>query len=157
EQRYMPPYYFALIYAALGQSDQAFAYLEQALEAKDYWILWLAVEPRFDCLREDARFRSLLARIRPAAAALTRPMTVTAVLDEQTTTSRQQHPFSMTVEMEQAQNGSAPTTQVISKMASSPAHEPATSFQLESDTVRSSRFSWRAVIAFGAVMLIGLV
>ncbi len=60
---YVSPYYIALIYAGLGEWDEMFAWLEKAYENRDWWLLWLRVEPRFDQVRSDPRFQDLLRRI----------------------------------------------------------------------------------------------
>jgi class 3 adenylate cyclase len=62
--RYLPSYWIALIYTGLGDSDQALAWLERAYEERSSWLVWIGVEPRFDGLRSDARFGSLLRRMR---------------------------------------------------------------------------------------------
>jgi TolB-like protein/DNA-binding winged helix-turn-helix (wHTH) protein/Flp pilus assembly protein TadD len=53
----------ALIHAGLGERDQAFAWLEQALAEKDVELILLKSNPRFDGLRSDARFQDLLRRM----------------------------------------------------------------------------------------------
>ena len=51
------------MYAALGDRDRAFAWLDQAARSFDPVILHLKVDPRFDKLRGDARFAKLLATV----------------------------------------------------------------------------------------------
>jgi eukaryotic-like serine/threonine-protein kinase len=60
KQRYVPPYPIAAIYAALGEKDEAFAWLEKAYEGRDSWMDYLKLDPRFDNLRSDVRFGDLL-------------------------------------------------------------------------------------------------
>ena len=60
---YISPYCVALLHAGLGDGPAALACLEQAFEAHDFWLVWMAREPRFDGLREEPRFRDLVARI----------------------------------------------------------------------------------------------
>jgi len=60
---YVPPYYMATVCVGLGRADEAIQFLEQGVECRDGWLTWLGVEPRFDPLRPDARFRDLLRRI----------------------------------------------------------------------------------------------
>lgn len=62
--RYTPSYWIALIYTGLGDVDQSIAWLERAYEERSSWLLWIKVEPRFDPLRADPRFTSLLSRMR---------------------------------------------------------------------------------------------
>jgi serine/threonine protein kinase/tetratricopeptide (TPR) repeat protein len=57
------PYSVANIHAALGDRDQAFAWLERALEDRDRMMVSLRVHPRLDPLRGDPRFADLLRRI----------------------------------------------------------------------------------------------
>lgn len=61
--RYVSPYCFALVHEGLGEKDHAFKWLEEAVVTHDVWLVWLKTEPRFDGLRPDARFHSLLGRI----------------------------------------------------------------------------------------------
>jgi eukaryotic-like serine/threonine-protein kinase len=60
---YFPPYYFAIIAANLGDSDQAFAWLDKAYQERSGWMPWLKHEPLLDFLRQDARFNDLLRRV----------------------------------------------------------------------------------------------
>jgi class 3 adenylate cyclase/TolB-like protein/cytochrome c-type biogenesis protein CcmH/NrfG len=62
--RYLPSYWLALVFTGLGDSDQAMVWLERAYEERSSWLLWIKVEPRFDGLRSDPRFVSLLRRMR---------------------------------------------------------------------------------------------
>jgi TolB-like protein/Tfp pilus assembly protein PilF len=61
--RYVSPVHAATILAAMGEGDEAMIWLDRAVEERSGWLVYLAMEPRFDALREDARFRSLLAII----------------------------------------------------------------------------------------------
>ncbi len=63
KRRYVSPYCFALLHAGLGEKDQAFEWLEEAVVMHDVWLVWLKTEPRFDNLRSDFRFQVLLGRI----------------------------------------------------------------------------------------------
>ena len=61
---FVPPSTFAQIDMALGETDRALDELETSFETRTGWILpLLAVDPLFDPLRADPRFRDLLARI----------------------------------------------------------------------------------------------
>jgi tetratricopeptide (TPR) repeat protein len=74
EQENRLPFHVALIHAGLCQKDpehaeehaaRAFRFLHLAVERRDYWSLWLAVDPRLEVLRRDrARFDSLLRNAR---------------------------------------------------------------------------------------------
>jgi len=64
-ERYVPPYDFALIYNGLGERDEAFTWLERGVEQRDPKMIFLRVEPKWDTLRDDPRFVSLLERMKP--------------------------------------------------------------------------------------------
>ena len=57
------PIRIALVNIALGETDRAFELLEKALEARDWQMAMLKVEPAFDGLRSDPRFAALLERV----------------------------------------------------------------------------------------------
>jgi Flp pilus assembly protein TadD len=61
--QYVPRYHIAMIYAGLDDRNQALAWLEKAYADRDQWLCQLKVEPMFDRLRADRRFRELLARV----------------------------------------------------------------------------------------------
>lgn len=60
---YVSPYDLALIHAALGETDEAFRWLEHAYDQCAEWIIYTNVDPRLDPLRGDARFGALLERL----------------------------------------------------------------------------------------------
>jgi DNA-binding winged helix-turn-helix (wHTH) protein/TolB-like protein/tetratricopeptide (TPR) repeat protein len=62
-QRYVSGYLLALIYARLGEKDQAFAWLETAYKDQDLWMKWIKVDPALDNLRSDPRYENLLRRV----------------------------------------------------------------------------------------------
>jgi hypothetical protein len=53
----------AIIYAGLGEKDEAFAWLEKAYDERVGWLIFIAGEPKLDLLRSDARFADLTRRI----------------------------------------------------------------------------------------------
>ena len=61
-ERYVPPYAMAFITLGLGDTDATFEWLERALSAHDVHMIFLTVDPKWDPLRQDPRFRSLLDR-----------------------------------------------------------------------------------------------
>jgi len=63
KRHYVNPYWFALIYAGLGDTNQTFEWLEKAYKERHFFLIWLKVEPRFDPFRGDPRFNDLLQRI----------------------------------------------------------------------------------------------
>ena len=54
--RYVPPSYFAIVSIALGDQNQAFAYLNKSYQDRSEQMLYLGVEPLVDPLRRDPRF-----------------------------------------------------------------------------------------------------
>src|SRR6184192_1868660 len=63
EGRYVSHYSLAIIHAALGDSEQAFAQLDSAYVEGAWAMLTLRVEPAFDGLRADPRFGRLLKKV----------------------------------------------------------------------------------------------
>ena len=63
EKRRMSSYYISVIYAALGDRNMAFRWLEKAYTDRAVGFIWLRVEPWFDALRDDPRFKRLLMKI----------------------------------------------------------------------------------------------
>ena len=53
----------ALVYAALGEIDLAFTWLEKALERRAESLLTSKTDPKLDRLRGDPRFAELLTKI----------------------------------------------------------------------------------------------
>jgi len=61
--RYVPVYSVAIPLVALGKLDEAMAFLDKGCAERSSWLVFLGVEPRFNRLRRDARFQSLIRRI----------------------------------------------------------------------------------------------
>jgi TolB-like protein/DNA-binding winged helix-turn-helix (wHTH) protein/Tfp pilus assembly protein PilF len=53
----------AILYGALGELNEAFAWLEKAYEERDPQLTYLKVGRRFEPLRKDPRFRELVRRV----------------------------------------------------------------------------------------------
>lgn len=62
-RRYVSPFDRALVHVGLADTARAFEWLEKAFVDRSYRMHWLKVDPRFDRLRTDARFSSLLRRM----------------------------------------------------------------------------------------------
>jgi serine/threonine-protein kinase len=62
-QRYVSPYDLAVAHIALQQNEQAFSWLEKAIEHRSTGLGYLRVEPQLDSLRPDARFDELIRRV----------------------------------------------------------------------------------------------
>jgi tetratricopeptide (TPR) repeat protein len=53
----------AIVYAGLGEKDQAFAWLEKAFADHSVFLPFLRLEPLMEPLRDDARWDELLRRV----------------------------------------------------------------------------------------------
>jgi serine/threonine-protein kinase len=62
-QKYVPAYYFALLYAGLGQREQALRALERAYEERSTVLAYLLIDPRLAPLRDEPRFVALARRL----------------------------------------------------------------------------------------------
>jgi tetratricopeptide (TPR) repeat protein len=60
---YVPPTSFAWIHLGLGEIDQAFGWMERAIEERDAIIVPIKTYPFMDPLRDDPRFAALLRRM----------------------------------------------------------------------------------------------
>jgi DNA-binding winged helix-turn-helix (wHTH) protein/TolB-like protein/lipoprotein NlpI len=63
EHQYIPAYAIALIYAGLGEKDQAFSWLEKAYDDRSTSLAYLKVDPVLNNLRSDTRFAGLVERV----------------------------------------------------------------------------------------------
>ncbi len=54
----------AEIYVALGDRDQAFAWLHTAFEQRNGWLLHIKENPRYDSVRADPRYDTLVRRLK---------------------------------------------------------------------------------------------
>jgi len=61
--QYISHYWIGVIFAALGQRDEAFAELEKAFDDRDLFILRLKIDPLMVSLHEDPRFKNMVRRI----------------------------------------------------------------------------------------------
>jgi len=57
------PYYVAVGYAGLGETDRAFEFLERAYREQASMLQYLKIQPTLETLRPDPRFRELTKRI----------------------------------------------------------------------------------------------
>jgi len=62
-EQYISAALVAGVFAGLGDTDQAMAWLEKANETRDPWLMGLKVDPIFDSLRSDPRCLDLLHRV----------------------------------------------------------------------------------------------
>ncbi|HEX6802073.1 MAG TPA: hypothetical protein VF133_00205 [Terriglobales bacterium] len=61
--RYVPALYLALVYTGLGDRDNAFRWMDAALQDRTEYLIYLGTEPVADPLRSDPRFADLLKRV----------------------------------------------------------------------------------------------
>jgi serine/threonine-protein kinase len=62
-ERYVPPYFPALVDAGLGQHESAMALLEEAYRQKDVMLRDLLVDPPWEAMRSSKRFQELMAKM----------------------------------------------------------------------------------------------
>lgn len=63
KRNYVFPSSVALIYAGLGEKDRALEWLEKGYREHDAGLVYLKIEPGFDPLRSDPRFKDLVRRV----------------------------------------------------------------------------------------------
>jgi serine/threonine-protein kinase len=63
KSKYIMNYWVASSYAALGEKEAAFAELEKAYQAHDWFLPRIKTDPFMDPLRDDPRFKDLIRRI----------------------------------------------------------------------------------------------
>src|ERR1043166_8393848 len=63
ERKHVAPTVMGSIYGALGDKNQAFAFLNKAFDERDFLLIMLKVDPMFDPLRSDPRFAELARRV----------------------------------------------------------------------------------------------
>lgn len=66
--RFVSGFWMALPLLALGEVDEAFLWLETALDQRSAWSVYMLTEPRLDVVRGDPRFARLLTRLNLAAS-----------------------------------------------------------------------------------------
>jgi len=65
KRRYVTGLYFANVYAGLKDNDKAIEYLNHAFEARHPGLVLIRIEPMYDGLRNDERFKQLIKRFEP--------------------------------------------------------------------------------------------
>jgi serine/threonine protein kinase/Flp pilus assembly protein TadD len=63
QNRYLSSYAVALVYVGLGNRPMTFAELERAYAERSHWLVWLKLDPRWDSVRADPRFKDLVRRV----------------------------------------------------------------------------------------------
>ena len=62
-ERYVSPLEFAWIQFALGETDLGFRWMQKALDDRSFDLISIKVDPRFDPLKDDRRFRAIASRM----------------------------------------------------------------------------------------------
>ncbi|MBN1223088.1 MAG: hypothetical protein JXB23_07545, partial [Candidatus Aminicenantes bacterium] len=57
------PFGIAIIYFILGEDDKGFLWLDRAFQSHSVGMFFVKVEPEFDTVREDPRFKALLKKM----------------------------------------------------------------------------------------------
>ncbi|HEU4766111.1 MAG TPA: protein kinase [Pyrinomonadaceae bacterium] len=65
QRRYISGLYFAMLYAGLKDNERAIHYLNEAFHAKHPGLVLIRIDPMFDGLRSDERFKALVRRFEP--------------------------------------------------------------------------------------------
>ena len=60
QNEYVPSYWIAVIYNGFKDKDQTMSWMWEAFDERSSWLVWSKVEPRFDWLRNDLEFQSLM-------------------------------------------------------------------------------------------------
>lgn len=63
QHRYVPSFHIGLMHMRLGDTDRAFEWFNKAYVERDFYLIYLKVDPRLDCIRSDPRFTELYRRV----------------------------------------------------------------------------------------------
>lgn len=63
KHKYVTPYGIALVYAGLGDTESAAAWLDRAVADRANWLVWLTLDQRFDNMRGSSRFEAIVRRV----------------------------------------------------------------------------------------------
>lgn len=63
KDHYVSAYDQVIVYLGLGEKEQAFAWLQRAVQERSPMLVNLKVDPALDPLRSDARFRTIMQRL----------------------------------------------------------------------------------------------
>jgi DNA-binding winged helix-turn-helix (wHTH) protein/tetratricopeptide (TPR) repeat protein len=61
--KYVSPYQRAMIYAGLGDTNQALTELEKAFDENSIWLIWLKIDLQFESLHAEPRFKDLIKKL----------------------------------------------------------------------------------------------
>ena len=60
---YISPYLLAILCFILEDNDQGFRWLEKAYEEYNAWLIYIKIDPLFDVVRSDPRFKAFLKKM----------------------------------------------------------------------------------------------
>jgi hypothetical protein len=63
KERYVAPFSIAFVHLGLNEVDQAFEWMWKGLEDRSWWMSMLKMDPQFDPIRSDPRFRALTSSL----------------------------------------------------------------------------------------------
>ena len=61
--RYVPAIYYSLVYTGLGDLNEAFRWMDKAVDERTEYLIYLGSDPLADPLRRDPRFAVLMKRV----------------------------------------------------------------------------------------------
>jgi TolB-like protein/DNA-binding winged helix-turn-helix (wHTH) protein/Tfp pilus assembly protein PilF len=62
-RQYVPSYDIAIVYLGLGDKEEAYRWLQKALDERSAWMVYLNMDPRLDNLRSESRFKKLVREV----------------------------------------------------------------------------------------------
>jgi len=62
-QGYLSSFHIGLIHMALDELDQAFEWFDKAVDQRDFYLMYLKVDPRLDHIVDEPRFSDLFERV----------------------------------------------------------------------------------------------
>jgi tetratricopeptide (TPR) repeat protein len=65
QRRYISGIYFAIIYAGLKDNDRTIHYLNEAFQSRQPGLVLIRIDPTFEALRNDERFKQLTQQFEP--------------------------------------------------------------------------------------------
>lgn len=63
KKRYVPATYFGMLYAGMGDQEQALTWLEKAYQERADGLTWINVDPMLDGLRKQPRFQTIVKKM----------------------------------------------------------------------------------------------
>jgi tetratricopeptide (TPR) repeat protein len=64
QRQYLPPGLLAIVNGSIGDLDEAFKLMDEAVNERDHLLIFLGIDPYFDPLRSDPRFAEIMRRLR---------------------------------------------------------------------------------------------